>query len=143
MFAWSRDWTTLLPLLKALSALHFQLCQLLKQCVMHCTADINFNKESGIFIDGKVQGYSFCPPKKYKPTKQTFWCTRTLQGMVRGSGRLDYSEFSNILPRAVKSQYFANGLEKCKVLGNFLDKDVENLEDHGCPKVQDLVDEEI
>ena len=26
-------------------------------------------------------------------------------------------------------------------LGNFLDKEVENLGDHGCPKVQDFVNE--
>ena len=37
MFAWSRDWTTLLPLRKNLSTLHFQLCRLLKQYVLHCT----------------------------------------------------------------------------------------------------------
>ena len=37
MFAGSRDWTTLLPLRKTLSALHFQLCRLLKQYVFDCT----------------------------------------------------------------------------------------------------------
>ena len=58
------------------------------------------------------------------------------------SGRLDYSELSNILARAVKSEYFAEGTEKCKIFGNLLDKKVENLEDHGSRKVQELVDEE-
>ena len=37
MFAWSRDWTTLLPLRKNLSTLDFQLCRLLKQYVFDCT----------------------------------------------------------------------------------------------------------
>ena len=37
MFARSRDWTTLLPLRKTLSALYFHLCRLLKQYVLHCT----------------------------------------------------------------------------------------------------------
>ena len=37
MFAWSRDWTTLLPLRKTISALHFQLCRFLKHYVLHCT----------------------------------------------------------------------------------------------------------
>ena len=55
---------------------------------------------------------------------------------------MDYSELSIILARAVKGENFAKGTEKCKILGNLLDKEVENLEDHGCPKVQDLVDEE-
>ena len=31
--------------------------------------------------------------------------------------------------------------EKCKTLGNLLDKEVEKLEHHGCPKNQDLVNE--
>ena len=58
------------------------------------------------------------------------------------SGRLDSSELSNILPRAVKREYLAKGTEKCTILGNLLDKEVEKLEDHGCPKVQEIVDEE-
>ena len=59
------------------------------------------------------------------------------------SGRLDYNELSNIRPRVVKGEYFAKGTEKCKILGNLLDKQLENLEDHGCPKVEYLVDEEM
>ena len=35
MFAWSRDWTTTLPLRETLPALHFQLCPDLKQYVLH------------------------------------------------------------------------------------------------------------
>ena len=37
MFARSRDWITLLPLCKNLSALHFKLCRVLKQYVSDCT----------------------------------------------------------------------------------------------------------
>ena len=37
MFAWPHDWTTFLPLSKTPSALDFQLCQLLKQYVLHFT----------------------------------------------------------------------------------------------------------
>ena len=105
-------------------------------------AEKNIIMELGVFIDGKVEGYSFRPPKKYKPTKQSFWCTRNLHGIVWISGRLDYSELSSILPRAVKGEYFAKRTEKCKILGNLLDKGVESLQDHGCPKFQELVDEE-
>ena len=36
LIAWSRDWTTLLPLRKNLSTLHFQLCRFLKQYVLDC-----------------------------------------------------------------------------------------------------------
>ena len=37
MFAWSSDWTTLLPLRETLTAIQFKLCQFLKQYVFHCT----------------------------------------------------------------------------------------------------------
>ena len=100
-------------------------------------------KELGVFIDGRDQAYSFRPPKKYKPTKQAFWCTRNLHRIVCNSGRLDYSELSDILPTAVKGEYFATATEKCKVHGNLLDEEKEDLEVHDCPKSQDLVDEEI
>ena len=66
------------------------------------TDQIFIKEYLGVVIDGKVQGYSFCPPKKYKPTKQAFCCTRNLHGIVWNSARLDYSELSNILSRAVK-----------------------------------------
>ena len=36
------------------------------------------------------------------------------------------SELANILPRSVKGEYFAKGTEKCKVLGNLLDNEVQN-----------------
>ena len=70
-------------------------------------ADRNVIKEMGVRFDGDVQGYSFCPLEKYKPTKQLFWCTRNLHGIVWNSGRLDYSELSIIPPRAVKVEHFA------------------------------------
>ena len=70
--------------------------------------DKNVIKDLGVFIDGKVQGHSFRPPQKYKPTKQAFWCTRNLHGIVWNSGRLDdYGELSEILPGAVKGEYFS------------------------------------
>ena len=59
------------------------------------------------------------------------------------SDRLDYSEVSYILPRAVKGGYVAEGPEKCKFLGSLLDKEVKTLENHGYPKSQDLVEEQI
>ena len=59
------------------------------------------------------------------------------------SVRLDNSELPNILLRAVNGKYFSKGTGICKIIGSFLDKDAENLEDHGCPKVLDLDDEKI
>ena len=100
--------------------------------------DINVIKELGVFY-GKVQGYSFSPPKD--PQRKHFGVQETL-GVVWNTGLLDYSELSHILPRAVKGEYVAKK-EKCKILGNLCDKELENLEDHSFPKVQDLVDDEM
>ena len=33
----------------------------------------------------------------------------------------------------------AKELEKCRMLTNLLGRNVENLDDYGCPKIQDLV----
>ena len=94
--------------------------------------DKSFIRELGVFIDGKFQGYSFCPPQKYKPTKQAFWRTRNLHRNVWNSGRWDYNELVNILPRDLRGEYFAKRTKNFKTLGNSSQKAVEKLEDLGC-----------
>ena len=147
MFTSSRDWTNLLLLRKTLSAFHFQLNPFLKQYVLHCTRNwadrCKRSQGVGSFFDGKVWGYWFRSPKKPKPTNQAVWCKRILNGIVWNSGRLDYSELPNFVPSDVKGEYFAKRTEKYKILGCFLAKDVDNLANHGCPKVQDLLDEQM
>ena len=106
-------------------------------------ADKNIIKELGVFIDGKVQGYSFRPREKYKLIKQTFWCTKNLHEIVWISGHLDYTELSNILHRAVIVECSSKRTEQCEVFGKLLDEEVGKLEDLGYPKVQELVDEKI
>ena len=81
--------------------------------------------------------------KSTNPQNKRFSAQETKDGIVWNSGHLDYSELSNILPRALKVDFFSKNLENCMILGKLLDKEVQNLEDHGCPKVQNLVDEEI
>ena len=92
---------------------------------------------------GKFKATLFFLQKKYEPTKQAFWCKRILHGIAWNSGRLDYSEPSNILPRAVNGEYFAKGTEKCKILDQFSANDVAKLHDNGSPKIRDLVHEEL
>ena len=62
---------------------------------------------------------------------------------MQNSGHLDYTEHSNIPPLAVEGENIAQEIKKCKVLGNLLEKEVANFEDHCSPQVQDLVNEEI
>ena len=46
----------------------------------------NIVKELGVYKDGQTEGYSFLPPKKFKPTSQSFWCTQYLHGIIWSSG---------------------------------------------------------
>ena len=39
----------------------------------------------------------------------------------------------------MNAEVFAKGLEKCRLLTSLLGQNVENLDDYGCPKIQDLV----
>ena len=103
--------------------------------------DKNVIKEVGLFIDGSVQGFSFCPPKTFKPNKQTSWNTKHLYGIAWSSGKLDYDKLFAVFYdiKVTNAEVFAKGLEKCRLLTTFLGQNVENLDDCGCPKIQDLV----
>ena len=39
----------------------------------------------------------------------------------------------------MNAEVFAKELEKCRLLTNFLGRNVESLDDYGCPNLQDLV----
>ena len=67
-------------------------------------ADKKVFEELGVFFVVKFQGYSFRPPKKYKPTTQTALCTGNLHTTVWNSGRLDYIELLDIIPKDVKGE---------------------------------------
>ena len=76
----------------------------------------------------------------HKPSSLVY---KYLHGIVCNSGHLNDRELPNILPsdiNDVKGEYFAKRTEKCQLHSSLMGKEVENLEDHGCPKVQDLVD---
>ena len=101
----------------------------------------NVIKELGLFIDGSVQGFSFCPPKTFKPNKQTSWNTKHLHGIAWSSGKLDYEKLFAVFYdiKVMNSEVFAKGFEKCRLLTSLLGQNVKNLDDYGCPKIQDLV----
>ena len=96
----------------------------------------NIIKELGLYIDGSVQGFSFCPPKTFKPNKQTTWNTSHLHGIEWSSGKLDYENLFAVFYdiKIMNAEVFAKGLEKCRLLTNLLGRNVENLDDYGCPK---------
>ena len=98
-------------------------------------------KELWLFIDGSLQGFSFCPPKTSKPNKQTTWNTSHLNRIAWSSGKLDYDEFFAVFYdiKVMNAEVFAKGFEKCRLLTRLLGENVKNLDDYGCPKIQDLV----
>ena len=102
----------------------------------------NIIKELGLLIDGSLQGFSFCPPRTFKPNEQTSWNTKHLHGIARSSGKLDseklFAVFYDI--KEMNAEVFAKNLEKRRLLTAFLGQNVENLDDYGCPKIQDLVE---
>ena len=50
-------------------------------------------KELGLFIHGNVQGFSFCPPKHYKPNEQTTYNTNHMRSIAWSSGKFDYDNY--------------------------------------------------
>ena len=101
----------------------------------------NIIKELGPFFDGSIQGFSFCPPKTFKPNKQTTWNTRHLHGIAWIRGKLDFEKLFAVFYdiKLMHAEMFAKGLEKCRLLTTFLGQNVENLDDYVCPKIRDLV----
>ena len=104
-------------------------------------ADGNFIRKLGFCIHGNVPGYSICPPKRYKAKrKQAYWCTKKLHEVAWNNGFLNYRDLQNVLPAELMTELFAEENEKCKILNDLMNKDMENLTDHGCPKTQELVE---
>ena len=101
----------------------------------------NIIKELGLFIDGSLQGFSFCPPKTFKPNKKTSWNTKHLHGIAWSSRKLDYEKLFAVFYdiKVMNAEVFAEGLEKCRLMTNLHGQNVENLNDYCCPKIQDLV----
>ena len=73
----------------------------------------NINKELGLFIDGSLQGFSFCPPKTVKPNKQTTWNTSYLHGLAWSSGKLVYEKLFAVIYdiKVMNAEVFAKRLE--------------------------------
>ena len=101
----------------------------------------NIFEELELYIDGSLQGFSFCPPKTSKPNKQTTRNTTHLLGIAWSSGKLDYDKLFAVFYdiKVMNAEVFVEGLEKSRLLTRLLGQNVQNLDDCGCPKYQDLV----
>ena len=103
--------------------------------------DKNILKELGLFIVASVQGFSFSPPKTFKPNKQTTWNTRHLHGIAWVSVKLEYEKLFAVFYdiKVMNAEMCAKGLEKCRLFTRLLGQNAENLDDYGCQKIQYLV----
>ena len=103
--------------------------------------DRNVIKKLRVSIDGSVQGFSFCPPKVFKPNKHTTWNTSRLHGIALSCGKLDYDNLFAVSydKKVMNAEVFPERLKKCRLLSNLLGRNVQNLDDYGCPKIQNLV----
>ena len=103
----------------------------------------NISKELGTCIHGSVQGFSFCPPKIFKPNKQTTWNTSHLHEIAWSSGKLEYEKLFAVFYdiKVLNAEVFAKGFEKCRLLTRLLGQNVKILDDYGCLEIQDLVGE--
>ena len=101
----------------------------------------NIIKELGLFIDGSLKGFPFCPPKTFKPIKQTTWNKSHLHGIAWSSGKLEYEKLFAVFYdiKVISTEVFAKGFENFRLLTRLFGPNVEFLDDYGCPKIQDLV----
>ena len=87
----------------------------------------NIFKELGLYIDCSREGFPFCPPKSFKPNKQTTWKTSHLHGISWSSGKLDYERLFAVFYdiRIMNAEVFAKRLEKSRLLTSFLGPNVQ------------------
>ena len=146
LLAWSCDWTSNLSLCKKtflpsiFNLIAFWNSMSLNVLDIKLT-EKNIIKELGLSIDVSEQGFPFCPPKTYKPNKQTTWNTSHIHGIAWISGKLDYDKHFAVFydVKVMNAEVFAKGLEKCWLSTRLLGRKVENLDDYDCPKIQYLV----
>ena len=85
--------------------------------------------------------FRFVHQRLLNPKKQTTWNATHLHGIAWSSGKLDYDKLFAVFYdiKVMNAEVFAKGLQKCRLLTGHLGQNVENLDDYGCPKIQDLV----
>ena len=67
---------------------------------------------------------------------------KTFTGNCGSSVKQDYEKLFAVSYdiKVMNAEVFAKGLQKCRLLTRLRGQDVENLDDYGCPKIQDIVE---
>ena len=101
-------------------------------------------KELSVCTEDYLDNILFLPPRdsstlKPDEIKSFNWLTNNLHGIDWSIGSYPYIYLPQILQsvclRNPRAKFFAKGLEKSKVLSEFLNQPVTNLDDLGCPKI--------
>ena len=71
------------------------------------------------------------------------WNTSHLHGIALSSGKVEFEKLFAVfyVIKVMNVEVFAKGLKNSRLLFRLLGKNVENFNDYGCPKIQDLVGE--
>ena len=81
---------------------------------------------------------------KHQDRREVNWCTHNLHGIHWCLGTYEYSDLfqiaNSIRLRHPNSLFYAKGTEKSAYLSKLLGVTVHNLEDLGCPRVDELDD---
>ena len=144
MFDWPRDWLIVCFYEKVflpsnLNSVDFwggRNCFLLDILL----PDRNVIRKLGFFYCGECSTMLFSSSNEVQTHKASIWCKKNLHGTVWNSGCLDHKELPNFLQKDIKAECVAEITEKVKFLGTLMHKEVENLDDHACPKVHDFTD---
>ena len=78
-------------------------------------------KELGFYQKRQPVGYSFLPPKKFKATSQSAWCTKHLHGINWNSGHEKHTELEKILKKlkAPESEFLQKVMKNVKFCQKF------------------------
>ena len=106
-------------------------------------------KELSVHSNNFSDTIVICPPCNFYELSQSeqkshSWVTKYLHGIEWKSGEYPYSfletYFVLILLRFPFATFYAKGREKCQSLSKHLKRDVLNLEDLNCPKIDFLLE---
>ena len=98
-------------------------------------------KRTGTFFDDNIQEFLFSPPKNYKPNKQTTWNTNHLHSIAWSCRKFEYDKLFDVFHdiNTMNAEVFVKSLEISKLVLRLLVRNVEKVDDYGCPKVQDII----
>ena len=108
-------------------------------------------KELSVCSANTIDTINFLPPVQFnnlsKEEKKAYNCvSKFLHGLRWDEGEYPYSYlnqiFDSIRLRNPNSHFFAKGTQKSVLLAEYLKLPVTNLEDIGCPKIEQLLGQE-